>query len=112
MRSEDGPSGGERDPLFDEAVQIILETRRGSVSLLQRRLNVGYSRASRLIDQMADAGIVGVYKGSQAREVLITEDDWQAIRARMAQDKADGYAADQDDEGVPDLIDGDADIRD
>lgn len=73
-------SSGERDELFDEAVEIILASRRGSVSLLQRRLTIGYSRASRLIDQMADAGIVGEYKGSQAREVLMTEEEWETIR--------------------------------
>ena len=71
----------EKDPLFDQAVKIIIETNRGSVSLLQRRLTVGYSRASRLIDQMRAAGIVGAYKGSQASEVLITMEDWEAIKA-------------------------------
>jgi S-DNA-T family DNA segregation ATPase FtsK/SpoIIIE len=79
---------GLRDPLFDEAVRIVLETKRGSVSLLQRRLNVGYSRASRLIDQMALAGIVGDYKGSQAREVVITLDQWDAIRAQRDAEEA------------------------
>ncbi|MCH7813356.1 MAG: hypothetical protein IID40_04975, partial [Planctomycetes bacterium] len=61
IRMHDGPkrSDAERDPLFDQAVRIVLETGRGSVSLLQRRLTVGYSRASRLIDEMAEAGIVG-----------------------------------------------------
>ena len=68
---------GSRDDLFDEGVRIVLETGRGSVSLLQRRLMIGYSRASRLIDQMADAGVVGAYKGSQAREVVITLEDWE-----------------------------------
>ena len=68
---------GSRDEMFDEAVRIVLETGRGSVSLLQRRLMIGYSRASRLIDQMADAGVVGAYKGSQAREVVITLEDWE-----------------------------------
>ena len=74
-------SDAEKDPLFDEAVKCIIETRRGSVSLLQRRLTIGYSRASRLIDQMRAAGIVGAYKGSQASEVLITMEDWESIKA-------------------------------
>jgi len=81
---------GERDPLFDQAVSIIVETRRGSVSLLQRRLEVGYSRASRLIDQMAAAGIVGEYKGSQAREVLITQKEWDAIRGQRDREVSGG----------------------
>ena len=67
-----------KDELYEEAVRIILETQRGSVSLLQRRLEIGYSRAARLIDLMADDGIVGEYKGSQAREVFVTLDDWES----------------------------------
>ena len=70
---------GERDPLFNQAARIIIESGRGSVSLLQRRLTVGYGRASRLVDQMAAAGVVGPYKGSQAREVLITLDEWDDL---------------------------------
>ncbi len=90
-------AGSERDPLFDQAVTMIVETRRGSVSLLQRRLEVGYSRASRLIDQMAAAGIVGEYKGSQAREVLITEKEWAQIRKHRDKDLDEGhYRADLD----------------
>ncbi len=88
---------GLRDPLFDEAVRIVIETKRGSVSLLQRRLNVGYSRASRLIDQMALAGIVGDYKGSQAREVVMTLDQWDAIRAQREAEEA----AEQDEAARP-----------
>jgi len=88
----------EKDDLFDQAVQIVLETKRGSVSLLQRRLTIGYSRASRLIDQMALAGIVGEYKGSQAREVLITPDEYQIIKRQMEQDGREGYRDLQDGE--------------
>jgi S-DNA-T family DNA segregation ATPase FtsK/SpoIIIE len=72
---------GERDPLFDQAVEIIVESGRGSVSLVQRRLAVGYSRASRLVDQMARAGILGEHKGSVARDVLITMEEWKRMRA-------------------------------
>lgn len=77
---QDISSDGPRDELFDKAVEIVLETRRGSVSLLQRRLTIGYSRASRLIEEMAAAGIVGQYKGSQAREVAITREQWEALK--------------------------------
>jgi S-DNA-T family DNA segregation ATPase FtsK/SpoIIIE len=76
----------ERDPLFDKAVEILIETGRGSVSLLQRRLAIGYGRASRLVDQMSLAGILSDHKGSVAREVLITSDDWD----RMKQMEANG----------------------
>ena len=87
----------EKDELFDEAVKIIIETKRGSVSLLQRRLTIGYSRASRLVDQMAAAGIVGEYKGSQAREVLITMDEYEQIREQMEREAAQGYQDLQED---------------
>jgi S-DNA-T family DNA segregation ATPase FtsK/SpoIIIE len=88
-----GEGGGERDELFDKAVEIILASQRGSVSLLQRRLQVGYSRASRIIDQMADAGILGDYKGSQARECLLTLEDWQAMKQKIAADQSGQSAA-------------------
>jgi len=97
LRPTTSEGGGERDPLFDQAVDIIVETQRGSVSLLQRRLEVGYSRASRLVDQMAAAGIVGEYKGSQAREVLLTQEEWEQIRKQRDHDLDEGgYHADLD----------------
>lgn len=74
----DGDSG-ERDELFDAAVRVVLESGRGSVSLLQRKLTIGYSRASRLVEQMAAVGVVGDYKGSQAREVIMTLEEWEAM---------------------------------
>jgi S-DNA-T family DNA segregation ATPase FtsK/SpoIIIE len=73
--------GEEKDPLYNEAVDIMIETGRGSVSLIQRRLNIGYSRASRLIDQMRRTGIVGAYKGSMASEVVVTREEWEAMKA-------------------------------
>jgi S-DNA-T family DNA segregation ATPase FtsK/SpoIIIE len=72
-----------RDELFDSAVRIVLETHRGSVSLLQRRLNIGYARASRIIEMMAGVGVLGEYKGSQAREVMMTLEDYEALRENM-----------------------------
>jgi len=72
-----------QDDLFDEAVRVVLETKRGSVSLLQRRLSIGYARASRIIEMMAGAGILGDYKGSQAREVLLTVEEYEQLRAQM-----------------------------
>jgi S-DNA-T family DNA segregation ATPase FtsK/SpoIIIE len=89
----DGEGGvGERDELFDQAVDIIVETGRGSVSLLQRRLTIGYGRASRLIDQMYAAGIVGEYKGSQAREVLLTKDEWETLKRQRDREEAEEAA--------------------
>ncbi|MHC4657128.1 MAG: FtsK/SpoIIIE family DNA translocase [Planctomycetota bacterium] len=71
-----------KDELFDEGVRIVLDSQRGSVSLLQRRLNIGYARASRIIEMMAAAGVLGEYKGSQAREVLMTLKEYEQIRKR------------------------------
>jgi len=85
------PEKIERDELFDQAVRIVLETRRGSVSLLQRRLSIGYARASRIIEMMAAAGILGEYKGSQAREVLMTLEEYEALCERMRADKQEDY---------------------
>jgi DNA segregation ATPase FtsK/SpoIIIE, S-DNA-T family len=61
------------DPLFKEAIELVIRHKQGSVSLLQRRLGVGYQRAARLIDQLEQAGVVGPYDGSKAREVLVDE---------------------------------------
>lgn len=59
------------DPLFDEAVRLTLELNKASSSLLQRRLNLGYARAARLLDQLEQAGVIGVANGSYPREILI-----------------------------------------
>jgi len=75
-----GATETERDELFDKAVEIIIESGRGSVSLLQRRLAIGYGRASRLVDQMGLAGILGEHKGSVAREVVVTMDEWKRMK--------------------------------
>lgn len=92
--AEGDPGADERDPLFDKAVEVMIESGRGSVSLLQRRLAIGYGRASRLVDQMGMAGILSDHKGSVAREVLITLDDWHRMKAMEAADLADGEELD------------------
>ncbi|MBI4230716.1 MAG: DNA translocase FtsK, partial [Planctomycetes bacterium] len=79
---EGDEEGGSDDPLYDQAVRFTLETQRGSASLLQRQFQLGYTRASRLIDQMQRNGIVGPYKGSQAREVLVTLEEWDKREAQ------------------------------
>ncbi|MGI9013589.1 MAG: DNA translocase FtsK 4TM domain-containing protein [Phycisphaerales bacterium] len=86
----EGLDAAERDPLFDQAVVIMIESGRGSVSLLQRRLAIGYSRASRLVDQMGLAGILGEHRGSVARDVLITLDEWEEMKRLEAQAEAEG----------------------
>ncbi|MGC8473483.1 MAG: DNA translocase FtsK, partial [Candidatus Dormibacteria bacterium] len=61
-----------RDPLFERAGRIVIGEGRAATSLLQRRLQVGYTRAARLVDQLAEARVVGPYEGSKSREVLMT----------------------------------------
>lgn len=75
-KKKGGPGGTneELDELFEEAARIIVRHQQGSVSLLQRRLSVGYSRAARLVDQLEQAGIVGPFDGSKAREVIIEDE--------------------------------------
>jgi len=75
-RSDSGiGENGSRDPLFSDAARLVVIHQQGSISLLQRRLKIGYSRAARLIDELEDAGVVGPYDGSKARQVLIEDED-------------------------------------
>ena len=70
------PSEREKDELFDQAVRLILESNQASVSILQRRLMLGYARAARIIDAMEQEGIVGSFQGSKPRKILIDKDSW------------------------------------
>ena len=82
VTTESGGYGddGESDELFNDAVALVITHQQGSISLLQRRLKVGYSRAARLIDQMEQTGVVGPFTGSKAREVLVDETYLEMIR--------------------------------
>jgi S-DNA-T family DNA segregation ATPase FtsK/SpoIIIE len=66
----DGGGDSESDPLYDQAVQIVLETRRASVSGIQRRLKIGYNRAARMVEDMEAAGVVGTLQSNGSRDVL------------------------------------------
>ncbi|MGB6648779.1 MAG: DNA translocase FtsK [Bacteroidota bacterium] len=74
-RSAAASGGGGRDELFEEAARLIVRHQQGSVSLLQRRLKVGYSRAARLVDELEAAGVVGPFDGSKARTVLVESEE-------------------------------------
>jgi S-DNA-T family DNA segregation ATPase FtsK/SpoIIIE len=77
---ERGAALKERDELYEPAIEVIIREGRGSCSLLQRALGIGYGRAARLIDFMAEDGIVGEYKSGSAREVLYSWEEWEALK--------------------------------
>ena len=68
------------DELLPSAIEVVVETGMASVSMLQRRLKLGYSRAARLVDQMEERGIVGPFEGSKPRQLLITRAQWQEMQ--------------------------------
>lgn len=70
----------EYDELLPQAVDVILETKQASVSMLQRRLKLGYSRAARIVDQMEELGVVGPFEGSKPRQIMITREQWQEMQ--------------------------------
>jgi len=71
-----GGGSDEKDEMYDEAVKVVIETNQASVTILQRRLRLGYGRAARLIDMMEQQGIVGPYAGSKARDILVDREKW------------------------------------
>jgi S-DNA-T family DNA segregation ATPase FtsK/SpoIIIE len=75
---EDEEDSGDLDELFNEAVEVVLDSKQASVSMLQRRLKLGYSRAARIVDQMEEQGVVGPFEGSKPRAVLMTREQWAA----------------------------------
>ena len=83
---KEGDSGGgtealkQRDELYAQAVDVVVSEQRGSVSLLQRSLGIGYGRAARLIDYMEEDGYVGPYNGSKSREVILTPEVWSSMQ--------------------------------
>ena len=85
VASELEPSAEEvdGDELLPAAVDVILETGQASVSMLQRRLKLGYARAARIVDEMEEKGIVGPFQGSKPRAILITKDQWEAKKNGM-----------------------------
>ena len=66
-----GEGGGESDPLYDQAVAVVLKQRRASISLVQRHLRIGYNRAARLLEQMEQSGVVSAMASNGNREILV-----------------------------------------
>ena len=99
-QSSSRPSSADKDDRYYEAVEVIVGQQRGSATLLQRALSVGYTRATRLLELMEEDGIVGPFVGSKSREVLLTLEEWNARR------EAEEQAADEDDYEYEDVDDG------
>lgn len=89
--AKDSPGGNDKDSASDtpasnydellpQAVDVIFETKQASVSMLQRRLKLGYARAARIVDQMEEVGVVGPFEGSKPRQILITKQQWQEMQ--------------------------------
>ena len=66
--------------MLPAAVEVILETGQASVSMLQRRLKLGYARAARIVDEMQEMGIVGQFEGAKPRQLLITREQWEQMK--------------------------------
>ncbi|MDR6857976.1 DNA translocase FtsK 4TM domain-containing protein [Variovorax guangxiensis] len=71
LLGEGGGEGGEKDPMYDQAVEVVLKNRKASISLVQRHLKIGYNRAARLVEDMEQAGLVSAMSGSGQREILV-----------------------------------------
>jgi S-DNA-T family DNA segregation ATPase FtsK/SpoIIIE len=69
--ADGGDAGGEKDPMYDQAVEVVLKNRKASISLVQRHLKIGYNRAARLVEDMEKAGLVSSMSGSGQREILV-----------------------------------------
>ena len=81
--SDDGDFDPDEDPLLDKAIEIVVQTQTASVSLIQRRLRVGYTRAGRLIDMLERRGIISGYEGSKPRRVLVDEAELERFVADL-----------------------------
>lgn len=92
--AEKGGKGGDaeesdaRDPMFEQAVECVIEAGQASTSLLQRRCKLGYARAARIMDQMEQEGVIGPYEGSKPRTVLVTKAQWQERKLSADYDEA------------------------
>ena len=80
--SDPAAEGSDYDELLPAAIEVVLEVGQASVSMLQRRLKLGYGRAARLVDQMEEVGVVGPFEGSKPRQLLITKEQWQEMQFR------------------------------
>jgi S-DNA-T family DNA segregation ATPase FtsK/SpoIIIE len=102
-----GRGAANQDELYEDAVRTVLEEQRGSATLLQRKLGIGYTRASRLIELMAEDGIVGDFQGSKSRQVMLNLEQWEAQQAGLDEDDEDEYEYEDD----QDFEEGDSELE-
>jgi S-DNA-T family DNA segregation ATPase FtsK/SpoIIIE len=95
--NSDAEAGADYDELLPQAVEIIFESGQASVSMLQRRLKLGYSRAARIVDQMEQMKIVGPFEGSKPRQLLITKQQWREMQYINGTAPADTFMPEKDD---------------
>ena len=86
-KGEDEDGGGALDPMFEQAVECVIEAGQASTSLLQRRCKLGYARAARIMDQMEQEKIIGPYEGAKPRAVLVTQAQWQERKLNAQYDE-------------------------
>lgn len=89
------------DELLPDAVEVILDTKQASVSMLQRRLKLGYAHAARIVDEMEEKGIVGPFEGSKPRQLLITREQWDTMVGVNPKAKAPAEAQEEPEEDIP-----------
>ena len=85
------------DEMLPAAVDVFMETGQASVSMLQRRLKLGYARAARIVDEMEEKGIVGPFQGSKPRAILVTKEQWETMKSGQPQ-QMEFEDLDEDDE--------------
>jgi S-DNA-T family DNA segregation ATPase FtsK/SpoIIIE len=83
-------SSNEKDEIYDEAVRIIMESNQASVSILQRRLRLGYTRAARIIDMMEQEGLIGAFEGSKPRKIIVDRESW--LKKGLEEKESDGIS--------------------
>ncbi|MFH1355092.1 MAG: DNA translocase FtsK [Candidatus Omnitrophota bacterium] len=85
VQQKSGPGSNDKDELYDQAVKVIMESNQASVSILQRRMRLGYTRAARIIDAMEQDGLIGNFEGSKPRRILVDREQW--LKKDLGQDK-------------------------
>ena len=86
-------ANGQKDELYDEAVRVIMESNQASVSILQRRMRLGYTRAARIIDTMEQEGLIGSFEGSKPRRILVDREAW--LKNDLVKEESDGVSGSQ-----------------